>query len=124
MCLTLKERFETREMARKAAKSPKIAKKDIIVYKKLDRCDGKIGYSPFYGHKYEKGMHYYQDGKRPFSISIENDYGMWIIYINRGLHAYTKKVLGGTIKKMVVPKGAKYFLGSNNDIVADQLIWR
>lgn len=46
--------------------------------------------------------------------------------VHKGLHAYTKKFRTSEeyhMVKMIIPKGSQYFLGSNYEIVTNNLIW-
>lgn len=129
MCLVIKN-IKTRELARIYTKNPKIAKKDVNVFKVLDENNN----SAYQYFKYEKGTHYYQTG-RPFSFEIYKqesvfNYG-WRININRGLHSFTlkkaaKEILypNDKIVKMVIPRGSKYYISSDGtEIVSDNLIY-
>lgn len=127
MCLTTKA-FNTRAEAREAAKNPLIAKKDIIVYKGLDKYKDTGYKSPCLKFLWEPGTHYYQTGNKQLGTSILKGWAnQWRIYIEEGLYAYTKNTtvyFGNKLIKMVVPKGAKYFISNNgNEIVATEMIF-
>lgn len=129
MCLVING-FKTRQEAIDYKKKFFVAKKDILVYKILRSTN----YAPYKNFEYEKGFHYYQVGK-PFSFDIGYWGDKWQIAIGKGLHAYTSltaaqcpKIMffNSTIKivEMIVPKGSKYFISSNEkEIVSDNLIW-
>jgi len=125
MCLYVKTTFKTRQEARDF--QPLVAKKNIEVWKILMN-EGK---SPYRHFKWEPGFHYYQDnGKLPKNIN-----GCWNIQIHAGLHAFVDEVTARKrrremfyyhnkhIVKMTIPKGAKYFLGTNGDIVSTEMIY-
>jgi len=128
MCLTAT--FKTRDAARKAKKNSLIAKEDINVFKILTRGN----FAPFKSFLYEKGMHYYQEGK-PFGIGkIEKPWysSMWRFDVEQGLHSYTSKskaeehlsfYINIKIVKMIIPKGALYYIGINGDVVSSELIY-
>lgn len=130
MCLIIQKSFSTQQQARDFFKNPSILDKDMIVYKVL-LTDNT---SPYQGMCYEKGMHYYREGRNIFTSKIIkyryiND---WILKIHQGLHAFTKLETAKfritrndkKIVKMVIPKGSRYFRDDfRNEIVADNLIW-
>ena len=133
MCLIVNERFQTREEAIVASHKPLIAKKDITVYKGLRRMIKGL-YSkkerwltPYKNFEFEKGYHYYQDNDT-FGIYYSFSDYHWRIVIGAGLHACTKKARARehskNVFKMVVPKGAKYFLNNLGEIVSTELIWK
>ena len=128
MCLTISQYFKTRQQARDFSKQPLIAKKDIVVYKVINIFGGASIYRNF---KYEQGYHYYQTGKRPFGFVIYKGsfQEKWKIDINEGLHSYSTVTKATSrcdsyskVVEMIIPKGAKYFIGSNNDIVLLQCL--
>lgn len=126
MCLTIRG-FKTRKEAREF--KPLIAKEDIKVYKNLRHN----GYSPYQTFKYEKGFHYSVEkfGKtvdwsydHPSYPSVKN----WYLQIDKGLHSYTslakaKESFDCKTVVMYVPKGAKYYINDNREIVSNNLIW-
>lgn len=134
MCLTTKG-FPTKKEALKYKKEGEILKKDLIVYKILNKT--RTGYfSPFQDTQYERGYHYYQTEK-PFTFSGVRRKWFSYVYgftIDRGLHSYVNKIIAedshayrrcmnGRVVKMVIPKGSKIYRGINGDIVSDNLIW-
>jgi hypothetical protein len=127
MCLRIYEDFRTRRKAREFMDSPKIATKDILVWKVIE----SNGVSPYRYFKYEKGYHYYQTGKKPFGFKLQQGFCRWFIEINMGLHSCksinrAKEVQGLSstrkVVKMYIPKGAKYF-ENEREYVSDQLVW-
>lgn len=130
MCLIITG-FESRKKAREFYKTPLIAKKDILVYKILQKYNN---HSPYYYMKYEKGFLYYQDGKRQFSSYIMPLVFSWNLEINQGLHSYKNKKVAEDclfsvftdpsykIVEMIVPKGSKYF-ENDGEIVSNQLLY-
>ena len=124
MCLTINKTFKTRKEAREFTKNPKIAEKDIRVYKVLTQDN----YSPHFPMKYEKGFHYKEE---KFSFEICRWYDIWGVSINKGLHS-AKNIrkanfrvncgYGDKIVIMYIPKGAKYF-ESNGEYVSTELVW-
>ena len=111
---------------------PKIAKKDIIVYKQLKRYKGKYKttfYTPYMGYKMEEGIHYFQTNKK---FTIKNTLSIFGKYsIERGLHSYTNLnvakqslLMNEIIVEMVIPRGSEYFENKQDkEIVSDNLIW-
>jgi hypothetical protein len=130
MCLIVNKVAKNYDAALKLRKTCiKIAKKDIPVYKILYNVDENTGDAPYQLFRYERGWHYYQEGKYPFSIEIVPRTTYWNIMVEEGLHSYIRKpsildILGDRVVKMYIPKGAKYILGRSGDIVSDQLIWK
>lgn len=116
MCLTIVNRKG--EYYNKKPR-PFVAKKPIKVYKVLDGM-----YSPYRRFRWQRGYNYYED--QPLIVGV--DYRLFII--GKGLHAYQSRddahgsfAYSSTsrIVEMIIPKGAKYFLGDNGDIVSDKL---
>jgi hypothetical protein len=131
MCLTIKKRFSS--LRKMIKKEQKIAIKDIIVFKVLEKRRWKNQYgedtkyiSPYRSYVYHLGYHYYQTGPNKFSIWWNSFSGYYDI--NQGLHAWVslkkaeEEKYDCTIIKCVIPKGSTYFLGANNDVVTDNLI--
>jgi len=124
MCLKVDKKFKTRKEARNF--KPLIAKKEIKVYKILDTENT----SPYFTFTYDKGYQYSSN----FSKYIEENYG-WKIKINKGLHSFIDYKNAKERKycflypesfkiiTMYIPKGSKYYLGDDGDIVSDNLIW-
>ena len=122
MCLYTKQRH------------PKVAEKDIVVYKVLDQRMG----SPYYGLLYPLN-------EKRTSILKNYDWkweeaGHKVYDVEEGLHAYTKRMAAYvkrhylnrcdsekdfttySVYKAIIPKGAKYYIGLDNDIASDALI--
>ena len=101
-------------------KKPKKAKKDIIVYKILD----KDCVSPYRGFKYNLGVKYDTD-MESFNTPFDNG-----LYIDVGFHAFTSKraLLKSSLKsriafKCIIPKGSSYYISScKKEIVSDSII--
>lgn len=131
MCLTTIRRWG--DVASAEISSPNTLSSDMKVYKvlKVTTKNRKKTYSSPYRHfPYEKGIHYYQT-KDWYTTSIRADlYGSVYMEINQGLHAYVNPHFAGFISnnqvivEMIIPAGAKYYLGNAGDIVANQLIWK
>ncbi len=139
MCLTLKRNYTTYRGAKRASERPKIAKKDIVVYKILKNrrvgLSGRPAWATVYQNfKFSKGYHYYQEvykSEGEFGISFKQDSLGVRVRIDEGLHAWTTKSTAsrncfGDVKifEMIIPKGSKYYLGRNGDIVSNNLIWK
>jgi hypothetical protein len=122
-----------------------VATEDVVVYKNLREeypqgktkiFGRKIGvrlYSPNQGFIYEINKLYKADltrGMRSYIDASSNE-----IEINDGLHAWAtqdiavQRAQGSNYStwKAIIPKGGRYFVGKNGDIVSDSLIikrWR
>ena len=139
MCLTIKSKSEMQP-------EPKVAEKDINVYKVLRR-EFRLGESkfitPYMGHKIN-----FSDGKWVGDVGAlypleSSEYDMrWEVHT--GLHAYKTKVAAQAdvrnsemysniffphcndyemvICKAYIPKGARYYIGTKDDIVSDRLV--
>lgn len=128
MCLTIRG-IKNETALNKLKKYPKIATEDIQVFKLLKASGYPLYQTKF---KYEKGNHYYQKG-HPFTFGTYRDWDDNIVLeISEGLHAFKNLTRAQRCKaswhniriiKMIVPKGAKYYLGNDEDIVSDQLIF-
>jgi len=140
MCLTVINKFKTRQQARDFAKQPLIATKDISVFKILKRetCffSGEFqGYSsPYRSMIYERNQEYSVPN---FKSNTQNNYkSEWRLNISSGLHAYTSEYVARQLwedeiydkthllVKMYIPKGALYFIGEDKEIVSTKLIFK
>lgn len=126
MCLRVDKTFKIREEVREFFNKPLIAKKEIKVHKVLCFENNKY-YSPYRGMKYQKGFHYTNN---KFTKDIFFCIDRWYLNINAGLHSFVFGKIppqysstSYKVVEMYIPKGAKYFLGTNNEIVSDNLIW-
>lgn len=130
MCLTLLEKFPTREKAR--AVRPKVARTDMIVYRRFEKWeDASYLVSPHRGAIYELGKEYRSRlGRTCFQEWGWTNCGRWCVDINQGRHAWrTLKDAGysigsgccsytDVILRCVIPKGSEYFDGNDGDIVS------
>lgn len=138
MCLTIPKIYTLTNVGQKEAqedikqeKHVKIAKKEIKVYKIL-RTSGK---SPYIDFKYDKRWWY---NVKKFKYAKDYSWSTFNIVVYDGLHAFiTKKAAKLHFKKyfyclqlknyqiveMYIPKGAKYILGTDDEIVTTDLIW-
>lgn len=109
---------------------PKIAKKDIKVYKILGKIDKKF-LTPYRSYRMNEGYHYIQTGKK-FGVFLSS--GMYPYRIEKGLHAYTTLnaaidqkyhgLISQIIVEMIIPKGSEYFIDKiGKQICSDNLIW-
>ena len=97
----------------------KIAKKDIVVYKKLRS----------YGENYETPIKYYyvsKDGDILTTNSFSTNKNRHYIYVNRGIHSYTNKEYGKSIiyfnnilVKCIIPKGTPYIISNR---IKDEIV--
>lgn len=111
---------------------PKVAEKDIVVYKILDYNMG----SPYYG------LLYHLNRKITSDLQIYDSrrfLGTQLLNVEEGLHSFTKRIVAYLTQrylniyykksgitystyKAIIPKGSKYYIGLNNDIASDALI--
>lgn len=110
--------------------SAKIADKDIVVYKILLKCSNEIYLSPYRGAPYEIGKLYTANIQYHERLLDKIDEcSITNIVIEEGLHAYTSMgiaflkafLINGIVFEAIIPKGATYVLGTDNDIVSTQL---
>lgn len=118
-------------MCLKPKESAKIADKDIVVYKVLLKYSNEIYLSPYRGAQYEIGKLYtanIQYCERLLDKIVECSITSTVI--EEGLHSYTSMstaflqaflLINGIVFEAIIPKGATYVLGTNNDIVSTQL---
>ncbi len=125
MCLTIYKIKTKKELAR-VKSLPKIAKRAIKVFKVLK----EEGVSKYRGFHYQRGNHYYQEGKQKFTFDIGGYKGNWVLHINQGLHSYNtieraKEELGWyeRVVTMYIPRGSQYYRNHDGELVSDQLIW-
>lgn len=129
MCLFSKKIFNSYNEIDKFKKNLPIIKKNITVYKILNK-DNK---SPYRGFKYEQGFHYTESSFNIQSFQFFNYSPLKVKYrvkIFRGLHVFKKLKQAKTnlryddkIVKMIIPKDSVYIEGINGDIVTNNLIW-
>ena len=108
---------------------PKVAEKDLVVYKVLDYNMG----SPYYGLLYPLN-------RKVTSELLCYDH-VWnprnqLFNVEEGLHAFTNRLAAHShaqcleysnghiqfVYKAIIPKGSKYYIGIDNDIASDALI--
>lgn len=106
----------------------KIAKKDIPVFKYLDKQiiygSGEIYYvAPFFHFVYTFGKEHTSELGE---IQVRD---IFQYQVNKGLHsiydeeaAINKKLSCSKLFKGMIPKGARYMKGKNKEIVSDKLI--
>lgn len=123
MCL----RIETRKL---------VAKTDLLVYKCLDSHHTGEFCTPFQYIPvvFENGMAVIDGGKRALLVEWEHYSDRRAVrVVNYGVHAYTKKIAaeatasyfrdcGTKAYYAVIPKGCKYYLGTDSDIVSTKMI--
>lgn len=110
--------------------SAKIADKDIVVYKILMKYTDGTYHSPYRYTPYEIGklytanIQYYER-----LLDKIDECSIITTVIGEGLHAYTSMgaaflqafLINGIVFEAIIPKGATYVLGTDNDIVSTQL---
>lgn len=104
----------------------KIAKGNITVYKRLEWI-GKQGSVNLYRPPYQRNFEYLVG----VLAKVRVRWGIAPGFVKKGLHAYTTKNRAFFTKygrevvfSSTIPKGSKYILGRNGDIVSNQLIIR
>jgi hypothetical protein len=135
MCLTITDFFKTKKDALTYSKNPKIATKNIIVYKLLNVTNGEYK-SPYFKMIY-KPEDIIETNK--FTFVVDNlSTGEHRLLINQGIHSYEKKNClsvslrkliwencsnnNGTLIKCVIPKGTPYFINAVGEVVSLKLI--
>lgn len=129
MCLTGNKNWWQRNFPIFNKVKPKIASKDIVVYKVLEKYNltSDKWYSPFMGTPYILGQSNYAE------IFIYQKYDRKKFTVEEGIHAYTNlnqaimKSGYGHYKrygvfKCIIPKGSKYLIGNYEEIVTNHLI--
>lgn len=121
MCLTIKGKYEKTKSDKPL---PRVAGRDKIVYKVLRRYgDDLISFHQMY--TYRLGKVYSS------SLGVEKAFSVWAGWkVEKGLHAYINRVTAENdlynasivLIKCRIPKGAKYYLGMNGDIVSNRII--
>lgn len=112
-------------------KEPKIADKDIIVYK-VGKITNKQFISPYQYYSYTKN-----ELQREIKIHSEITHiinGYYYRVVDEGYHAYLTfrralnsfYLIGKHIGKFIIPKGSKYYIGDDGDgdIVSSQIIYK
>lgn len=127
----------------KGYKTPRIAKENMTVYKRMcTKHKSKHLVSPFQGFIYLRNnmytskldpviayrFHPFEDSF--FVAKLKSETHTVVGEIEKGIHAYTSKETaeyraegwyGETIVECTIPKGAKYHLGTGNEIVTNKL---
>ena len=120
-------------------KSPRMAKKDIVVFKNFD-CEFEDGLlSPYLGHVYQRYelnitnmvadnkfntyMGYAVLNAYPYCTEYNNTY----THIHEGFHAFTNLDYSsiyrlGLTTKCIIPKGSLYYKDKTGLIVSNQII--
>ena len=124
MCLAINYDFHPK----KSKESYFIAQEDIHVYKCLEKR-GFHYVTPFryIPIQFTKGKYVYP--KTEFSYLKS---GRYLKFVNQGIHAYVLDsaayslikycAIDGHIQHAIIPKGSKFYIGYNLDIVSDSLI--
>lgn len=115
--------------------TPFTAEDDIVVYKVLESPfhfnneDDRYYISPYRGAKYKPGNGYFIW----FELMATRDhYNIDRFHVHEGLHAFVDREAaykrltlcsGSSVYKMIIPKGAQYFLGKEYDIVTNRLVF-
>lgn len=121
---------------------PKIAKRDIAVYKRCIRSEEGDILSYFERFKYIPNRLYkvrlsftesrnaFDDIEQEYAESLSRDA---IVYVGHGFHAVLKPSrlrasilddVDGIVRKFIVPKGAKYYTNAVGNIVSNKIILR
>lgn len=128
-------------------KKPKTARKNMVVYKALERKGPKTAVSPYQNYKYIIGKLYtteimssdeWTTHDSIDALYLDKNYDGWrykttmknlLMCIGKGFHAtLTIERLNDdddddtTIYECVIPKGSKYHLDGTNQIVSNQII--
>ena len=111
---------------------PKVAKKDIVCYKIVQKSSTKKNemISMYQKFEYKLNVLYTSD----LDIPIIDD-NCLVAVINKGIHAYEEKralnneliyirafIIDALPIKCIIPKGSLYYKGANDEIVSNQMI--
>jgi len=133
MCLTVDKKFASEKEAKRFSKRPMRAESDMTVYKRLipDGDKDKMYWSPYVGAGYVQNKKY----KSKMAVTVHLDWDLdlkWMVQVNEGIHSYTSRMIaiintrcwkyGEKVFACTIPKGAKYFIGENCEIVSNRLI--
>lgn len=104
---------------------PKRARKDIKVFKVLE-LNGLFLHSPYYDKDKCWAINWVYKSDIRGDVSFQEDSFHSIIQVSQGFHAYVTLVNAILYKDYVVceaiiPKGSRYYLGMQGDIVSNQL---
>jgi hypothetical protein len=95
-------------------KSAFIAEQPILVYKRLINCDNTHGYSPYQQVRWDFGV----EMRVPRFTYVDDS----CMEVAQGLHAFfTKNAERSryhTLYPAVIPVGARFYIGTNGEIVA------
>ncbi len=135
MCLKSIDYYQSKEEIDSAMENPLVANEDIIVYKILCDVDlsflNETGRSPFKKFLYKKGQMYKSKLITEIRLALTPN-NKYFFEVENGLHAYVKHDSKSSIWlmnkycakiKMIIPKGSKYYLGTDDEIVSDTLYW-
>lgn len=92
------------------------AKEDIVVYKILKQ---KTNESPYYIFKYEAGTLYRL--RRALNVWFGMVYTGYHAYLDRDTAFFRKTINKTKVVKMIIPKGAKFCVGTRGDVVSTSL---
>lgn len=108
---------------------PKKSRKDIKVFKVLE-LNGLFLHSPYYNKGRCWAINWVYESNMIGEVSFEEDSFHSTIQISQGFHAYItladaclKKILNKDyiVCEAIIPKGSRYYLGMQGDIVSNQL---
>ena len=128
MCLTIKDTFHKKG-------KPLVAERSILVYKMLERYAGKKYNSLYHTPYMGTPINFCDEGDNMYfykTTRLQKD----SIYINKGIHSFSDKKTAidevnmyneGELYRMsmhyaVIPKGSKFYIGDDGDIVSTNLV--
>jgi hypothetical protein len=128
MCLTIKDTFHKKG-------KPLVAERSILVYKMLERYAGKKYNNQYHTPYMGTPINFCDEGDNMYfykATRLQKD----SIYISKGIHSFSDKKTAidevnmyneGSLYRMsmhyaVIPKGSKFFIGSDGDIVSTNLV--
>lgn len=129
MCLYTKK-FRTRtKLEAMVLSTPKIAMKDITIFKIFTHCTKEDFWAPYRQYVYTPGSKHTSTLDQTLLSDEDNRGKFYYGIVNQGIHGYRTKAKarkmrdpGERIFKCTIPKGAKYIIGTNSEIVTTQLI--
>lgn len=123
MCLVIDTKFHKR-IARRHKYAPRVAQRDIVVYKVLTTPKRRSGFGDGVKHFSPYQMMPYELGKEYKSVMRSSH-----IYVNAGLHSYRTRnacrrttSLSREIFPAIIPRGSLLFFGNGDTVVSTSLI--
>lgn len=109
MCLVISLRYHKYQL------EPLIANEDILVYKRLNHY-GKS--KDYYTPVMDTIVNFYRN-----KAILQDNFGLWNGCVEEGIHSYyVEKENPFGMHYAIIPKGTKFFIGCDGDVVSEKLI--